>query len=416
MYRGVKAQTGISAAVLESGLLTDELRARIIASVVGALPDPIDSRTLPDGIESASFGLLQTTRANARQARGALAAYAPTVPSALTGELYAIEGLNDVLLADIYCSGIPLSTVNVDGTFSLRGGSTTTEVYRTAIALFDSAASLSVDSARIHNFALLGKARALVALGEYSAAAAVVAGVPTEYAYTLDGGIGTDQVTGIYNRNTIVSDNEGQRGLAYASSKDPRTLVDVYENPADLTIYRSPLYIARKYDIQGHTPLPLASGVEARLIEAEANLRTGGSDWLTIINTLRTDGTYTTTPRANPQTQADSSAIDTTWGLGTGVVPGQPSGVRPLTDPGVSVATARLDSLLQDRAFWLFLTGHRQGDLRRVARNDRRPQQMLYPSGFYLGGGTYGSDVTIPVPSSEEQGNSKYSGCFSREA
>jgi hypothetical protein len=52
-----------------------------------------------------------------------------------------------------------------------------------------------------------------------------------------------------------------------------------------------------------------------------------------------------------------------------------------LTDPGTPAA--RLDVLMKERAMWLFATGHRQGDLRRLARVYRRDPETLWPMGIY---------------------------------
>src|SRR5581483_874628 len=105
----------------------------------------------------------------------------------------------------------------------------------------------------------------------------------------------------------------------------------------------------------------MASGVEARLIEAEAALAAGDASWLTILNRLRTDGTFTTAPHPG-----DPTVTDTTWGPGVGAVlfPNGLPGLRPLTDPGTPAA--RVDLLFAERAAWLFLTGHRLGDMRRL--------------------------------------------------
>jgi len=89
-------------------------------------------------------------------------------------------------------------------------------------------------------------------------------------------------------------------------------------------------------------------------------------------------------------------------------------GLPPLTDPGS--ADARLALLFQERAYWLFLTGHRQGDLRRLVRNYQRLPDAVYPTGVYYGGqGFYGTDVTLPIPASELP-NPLFHGCLNREA
>jgi hypothetical protein len=80
-----------------------------------------------------------------------------------------------------------------------------------------------------------------------------------------------------------------------------------------------------------------------------------------------------------------------------------------LADPAVAGTTAaeqfaaRRALLFQERALWLYSTGHRLGDLRRLVRNYGLPQSSVFPSGpFFRGGGTFGSDVAYPVPFNEE--------------
>ena len=135
-----------------------------------------------------------------------------------------------------------------------------------------------------------------------------------------------------------------------------------------------------------YSHFPLASGVEAQLIKAEAALAAGDASWLTILNQIRRTST-----------------------LG-GVLP-------PLTDP--VDPKARLQLLFTERAEWLYLTGARQGDLRRLLRNYHQyfpRQDLVYPSGLYTapGAGVYGSDVTAPIPQAEINTNPLIQGCLSR--
>jgi hypothetical protein len=161
----------------------------------------------------------------------------------------------------------------------------------------------------------------------------------------------------------------------------------------------------------------LGSGLEARLIEAEADLKNGGSNWLTTLNTLRTTGVYTGVDTlivaidsvSHPPTSDTTFRYDTAWVAGTGGV----GHLGPLQDPGTP--DSRVDLLFHERAFWLFLTGHRQGDLRRLVRQYGRDQSTVYPSANpYPGGmGTYGSDIDVPVPSNELT-NPLFHGCLDR--
>ena len=59
-----------------------------------------------------------------------------------------------------------------------------------------------------------------------------------------------------------------------------------------------------------------------------------------------------------------------------------------LADPGTD--DARVDLLFRERAFWMYFTSHRIGDLRRLVRQYGRAQETVWPSGNYFKGGVYG--------------------------
>jgi starch-binding outer membrane protein, SusD/RagB family len=68
----------------------------------------------------------------------------------------------------------------------------------------------------------------------------------------------------------------------------------------------------------------------------------------------------------------------------------------PIADP--VTPAARVDTMFNERAFWLFATGHRQGDLRRLIRQYGRTQARVFPTGLYKNTGQqYGTDVTFPI-------------------
>jgi hypothetical protein len=415
-----------------SGLLTDELRSGRMGepgSIFGS--ELVDSRFLLEdpgiGEDSTTafpvrtlYGLLQRVRGQARQARGALHAYAPDAPIALTGHLYAVEAYGEVLLADLYCSGIPLSTLDFGGDFTYQPGSSTADVYRHAITYFDSALAIASDTARIMNLATVGKGRALLALAEYDAAATAVANVPDDFRYELTfdpsssgGSTGTNLLS---NRNYVwndfanqditepvtMVDREGDHGLPYMSSGDPRSAWMANGS----TVYGLELFSPTRYALDGTTPIVLASGVEARLIQAEAALKAGNASWLVTLNALRTDGSFDTQPDTlNP------ANTDTLWHAGKGGV----AGLKPLEDP--VDPDARVTMLFDERGYWLFLTGHRQGDLRRLIRQYGRQSQLVYPSGPYRGAfNSYGGAVTAPIPGAERVSNPLFTGCQGRGA
>jgi hypothetical protein len=439
--------------VLTSGLLTDELQAADLggpplAYTAVSSSDSLDARIFPEG--NFIYGQLHAVRKDGNQALGALATYDPTAPPALRGQLFAYEGYAEILLADLFCSGVPLSTLDFNQDFTYRPSSTTTEVYQHAITLLDSAIALSTDSTRIESLALIGKARALVDLGQYAAAAALVTQIPTTFAYqfmvdwtggTTVGGTSVFGQVGGPNQGASVADREGLNGMPYISGGDPRTTVEQYNTNK----YQVAQYAPTKYGLTqlSVTPITVASGIEARLIEAEAALQSGSATWLTILNDLRTSGqgdsvAWVDTVDVSPPVYGDSGRLVSTqvdtvyndahtsithiytiniyrrvlWQAGTGGV----QGLYPITDPGNDAA--RLDTLFAERAAWLFLTGQRQGDLRRLVRNYSRDPETVYPTGAYPLGGAlpqYGTGVNLQIPR-DEFVNPLYRGCLSRGA
>jgi starch-binding outer membrane protein, SusD/RagB family len=95
---------------------------------------------------------------------------------------------------------------------------------------------------------------------------------------------------------------------------------------------------------------------------------------------------------------------------------GYPAGsLPPLTLQ--ATAAAQVDQLFKERAYWLFLTSHRLGDMRRLIRQYGRGAETVFPTGPYFKGGTYGTDVNSPVPQ-REQNNPSYTpgSCKQNEA
>lgn len=394
-----------------SGMLSDELQSASVGSRFNL--DIEDIRAMPGdaatdgGSYSSTFSQLQRTRGQATQALGLLAAYVPETP-ALAGHIYALQGYTEVFLAELFCSGIPLSTLDYNGDYTLRSGSRTDEVFEHTVALFDSALALAGDNIEFMHLARIGKARALMGLDRYAEAAAIVSPVPDDYNYAalyaepttilgsqnfaFFGGFGTPTWP------VTVSDREGENGLDYRASNDPRVRVTIRPSGGNpdgappVTIWHPD-----KYGTDGATPVVVASGLEARLIEAEAALQENPEDdtWLTKLNALRTNGSQ------------NESGV---YNAGIGGV----AGLAPLADPGT--AAGRVDLLFRERAFWLFLTGHRQGDMRRLIRQYERNAERVYPTGAYPGLVLYGTDVTAPIPASERVSNLHFTGCFSRGA
>lgn len=427
-YRGtlllfLQAFGGRRGVVGDGGTFSDELHKGTLGT---SDVDEVDARDIAVGVFG-TFSPLQQVRGQAGQAIGLLTNYAlERERGALTGHVYALEGYAEIMLAELYCSGIPLSTLDFDGNYTLKSGSTTAEVLTHAVALFDTALSLAGDSTRFVRLAAVGKARALLGLGQYASAAQAVAVVPDDYRYEVryNGTVPTNPdlearnffatyISSAAYWDWSVADREGGNGLDYVTSGDPRSAVTLQGTNS----YGYPIYYPAGYATDGSAPLVLASGVEAQLIAAEAALQASDASWLTKLNALRTDGTSEERPTADPND--DPAATYTFWYAGGGGV----DSLAPLADPDPSAPSGptppRVDLLFRERAFWLFLTGHRQGDLRRLIRQYGRTQDSVYPVGSYPSlapGSRYGDDVTFPIPDSERIANPFFTGCISRQA
>jgi hypothetical protein len=82
-----------------------------------------------------------------------------------------------------------------------------------------------------------------------------------------------------------------------------------------------------------------------------------------------------------------------------------------LTAPPTQDAATSL--FFREKAFWTFGRGQRLGDLRRLMRQYNRPQDQVFPTGAFFKGGSYGTDVNLPIPQAElNNPNSK--GCTDR--
>ena len=299
-------------------------------------------------------------------------------------EVLSIGGFSYIMFGENYCSGVPFSTLNTDGSVVYGDPQTRDQILNIAVAKFDSAITIATanEDNNLLNLARVGKARALLNLGRFADAGAAAADVPTSYQYLVRSSANSlRQNNGIWNytANTFafsVPDREGGNGLPFLSANDPRLEV---EETGELGFdNETPFNLQLKYaDLE--SDVVLASGIEARLIQAEASMRSGAI--ATAFSTL--------------------NALRAAAGLGA------------LADPGSEVA--RTNALFRERAFWMWGTGHRLGDMRRLIRQYSRAPNTVFPTGEYHKGGVYGSDVNFPV-SSDERNNPKFTGCLNRDA
>jgi hypothetical protein len=287
---------------------------------------------------------------------------------------------------------------------------TTDSLFAVAQAHFDSALVYAGGDATVRLLAMVGRGRALLGRGQFREAAAAVASVPTDFVYniqtpptrTASSNVNLYMSALDYCSVFTVSDREGGNGLNFASAHDPRLVLSTTEGQTCDVVRESPtasvLYYPMKFGIPS-TLIPIATGVEARLIEAEAALHDSQFDaWATILNTLRAQAptTYLHLADTMPHLTPDSTTA--------------------------ASAEEQVDVMFRERAFWLFGTGTRLGDMRRLIRQYGRPANTVFPTGSYASGAvsdltTYGTDVSLTLPT-EASGttttNPYYVGCLDR--
>lgn len=377
---------GTEGQILVSGSFGDELiNSETFPTRLEYELRQIDTR---NGTLATVFRQLQRARVLLEATVPALKQYSPTPPYRI-GEAYELAGLTYIFAGENYCSGVPFSSAFPATVYGMP--LTTREIFTVAIERFDSAMAYltATDTATVTrlNLARVGKARALLnrgATGDYAAAAAAVAAVPLTFVYNTSHSLASNrQRNGIFaftfqNERFSVADVEGVNGLNYRTAGDPR--VQVVRDAVGAGVgfdNLTPQWNPLKYPT-AVSNTPIANGIEAKLIIAE-NLMAGNPvGWLDTLNFLRANG---------------------------GV-----AGLAALTDPGT--VAGRVDLMFRERVFWMYLTGHRVGDLRRLMRQYGRTEDQVYPVGLGLKG-FYGHDLNLPVPF-DELNNPNFTGCLDR--
>ncbi len=368
-------------AIVSGAVLTDEY---VVSGFDLGLRD-VDRRNLDEETRfvGALYADVHRARVSLEAAADRIETFAADPADPRLPEVLALSGLMYTSLAETYCDGVPLSSVADDGSLRFGLPQTGTQLLDTALVRLDRALATPGAAAAVGHLARIVRGRVLVGLGRLDEAAAAVGGVPASYRYRVghsDRGV-TNRLYRTQRQEFIsVADREGTNGLPFRSQNDPR--VPWTRSPAgnvgqDRT---TPQYDLLLYSSDSD-PITLASGTEARLIEAEAALARSDPAWLAILQNLRT-----------------GSGLDF-------------AGVPPIQDAGAP--DANLDLLFSERAFWMFATGHRLGDLRRLIRDYGRAADETFPIGVHVGGGVYGSGTHIVVPI-EERANPNFGGCLAR--
>jgi hypothetical protein len=388
---------------LFGGLLADEWST----SSTFVQNDETDQRRIQtnNGSVTGMYRDINRVRTATNQAIAALNEFLPTRTTDIA-EMYFARGFAEMQLAQDFCNGIPLS--DGSGDQEVFGTPlTVAEVFQRSVASYDSALVLAdtfAVSANIRRAARVGKARALLGLGQVAAAGALVpvTEVPTSFAYnhTFAATSGTNTIwaqAASSRRYTVGDSLEGNardllvlNAIPFFSAQDPRLPVTyTVGTTGDTVKSQDGSTFSRTTTLYGRlTSLPVVNGIDARLVEAEAALAAGdAAAMFAILDALRA-----TPPRLGEV---------------------QPAAMPPLADPGTPAT--RVDLLFREKAFWTFTRGQRLGDLRRLIRQYGRTPDTTFPVGTHYKGGSYGNDVNLPVPQQEEN-NPNFTGCLDRSA
>lgn len=390
-----------------SGLMSDEF----MNSDFQNSQNDVDARTMSPDNQVSNYARTTQARGFIRDAIAAEQQFEPSKTYNI-GELYMGLSFIEMTLAEDFCNGIPLG-FNDQGVVNygdpLFKPKTNAEVYDIALAHIDSALAVlgtATDTASvpIRQASLITKARILLNKGQFAAAAALVPSsvIPTTYNYLFvtQGSSNSDDL-GIWTlNNSVARMSVGDSIVVYggktfqtlnvipfASLNDPRVPIlkgTDAKLPAE-DAGQTPLFIQQVYKNRDD-PIAMVSGIDARLIEAEAKLNANDiAGMTTILNDLRSQrppiGKFVPGTMASLATPASKDAA--------------------------------VDLFFREKALWQFGRGQRLSDLRRLVRQYGRDPNKTFPAGQHYKGVVYGTDVAFPVPDVERV-NPQFTGCIDR--
>lgn len=272
----------------------------------------------------------------------------------------AYAGYAYVLLGESFCT-MAISSVNLDKSITYGGEIQRDSVFKLGIARFTEAiaAAEAAGNTAIETMAYLGRSRAKLNIGDYAGAKADAQEVPAGYVRTISASDAAPR-----RQNRVASENSAlNRSLSVGEPY--RTMVDT-RVPVTATALTSATGVVHYYQTKyptTATPLPLATYEEAQLIIAEADIRAGSLDTaLPILEASRARG-------------------------GQGAFTG-------------TTQEEYLAELIDQRRRELFAEGHHVGDVIRYGI-------ALTPAAGspYHFGGTYGTQICLPLPAAERLNN-----------
>lgn len=279
----------------------------------------------------------------------------------LIGTAAAYAGYSYVLLGEGFCE-MAISRVNLDKTITYGGLIQRDSVFRLAVARFSEAitAATTANDTSIRIMAHLGRARARLNLGDYAGAKADAEQVPANYVRVVTASDANGRRQNRITAENSVINRSFSVGIPYRALNDPRVPVTASTLPPSATGIAH--FYQTKYASTA-TPLPLATYEEAQLIIAEAEIQSGVfTTALPIINASRTRG-------------------------GQGAFTG-------------TTKAEYLAELVDQRRRELFAESHHLGDLLRFEIEPTPAAGTAYHFG-----GSYGSQLCLPLPAAERLNN-----------
>lgn len=262
-----------------------------------------------------------------------------------------------VLMAEGFCSAA----------IDLGPELTSAQLLDTAIARFTTAltSAQAANNAALVNLALVGRARARLGRGDLPGAAADAQQVPLAFVVNAASGTNADRRNNrVWQQNNValaVTVAPAYRALTVGTTPDPRVRVTDLNRTAADQVNR--LFTQTKYTALD-APIPIATGIEARLILAEAVAASDPARAVQLLNELR----------ARPGVALRALTADEERDL---------------------VAT-----IFEERRRELFLQGTRWFDLRRGNLSLVPAAGTAYPKG-----GSYGTQRCWPLPDVERAAN-----------
>jgi starch-binding outer membrane protein, SusD/RagB family len=314
-YGGVQNDNG--GIIHHSGLVSDEMWHS------GSFPTrrEMDERNIQEtnGTNAVDYQRIHLARNLAEQV-AALYASANQAQSASRAELLNLAGFTYIFFGENYCGGVPFSFLPMGAGETVYGEPLTTpQIFARAIERFGEAAGFATGEQL--NVARIGQGRTLLNLGQFNEAAAAVSQVPTSFEYVV-----TYSAAATPTHNAGVPDDErrapllglGREHDGGRGHQRPAVQRPAHAEDGPRRAVRGDGSALRPAQVPGvGADIPLATGVEARLIEAEAALQANNvAAFVTFHNQARAQAGLAPFVLADVQAMTPASASTCTSGSG----------------------------------------------------------------------------------------------------